>query len=301
MQNTGSIVRTALRLGAVLTLLGTVTIATAQPPAGPGGGGRGGFGGMQGGRRRVVTAANVPVAALTAELKLTDSQTQQIQAIQDQYRKDRRALMPAGGPGGFGGPGGPGGRGGAPGGFGGPGGRGGAPGGPGGAPGGFGGPGGPGGRGGGPGGPGGFGGPGGRPNIDFKKMEDLNTKATSKIEAVLTPAQKKALPGVIKEIGAMQMVQIPVETLGELKLTADQKSKIVGIAEKSQKDLQEKMKSANGDFRSMMPIFQAARDKTHADVMLVLTAPQKATVEKYEKEHPRRGFGGGGRRGGGAP
>jgi Spy/CpxP family protein refolding chaperone len=141
---------------------------------------------------------------------------------------------------------------------------------------------------------------------DLKKMQDLTTKATSSIDAVLTPAQKKELPGALKEIGTMRNAGIPLETLGDLKLTSTQKTKIASIADKAQKDMEVKVKAANGDFQSLMPAIQQARAKTHTDVMATLTASQKAVVEKYEKDHPRRGFGGGmggpgggGRRGGG--
>jgi hypothetical protein len=234
-----------------------------------------------------MTAATTPLPALTAELKLTDKQQAQIKTIQDQAMKDIMAMRPAGGPGGPGGPG-PGGPAGGP-----------RPGGPN--------PGRPGG--GAPGGPGGgFGGRmGGISPEDVKKLQTVSDKASSKIEAVLTSDQKKALPGALKEIGTMRNAGIPVQTLGDLKLTSAQKAKISSIADKAQKDMEVKMKAANGDFMSLGPVFQQARQKTHTDVMATLTTAQKGVIEKYEKEHPRRGGfgggmggpGGGGRRGGG--
>lgn len=106
----------------------------------------------------------------------------------------------------------------------------------------------------------------------------------------------------------MRQAGIPLETLGSLKLTSAQKAKIAGIADKSTQELQAKIRAANGDFQSLMPAFQQARAQTHTSVLAVLTSPQKAIIDKYEKAHPRPAFGGpgggfggpgGGRRGGG--
>ena len=270
-----------LAAGAALGFIGAVASigVMAQPPAGgrpggfgqPGGGRRGG-GGQPGGRMfggRNMTAATTSVSALTAELNLTAKQQQQIKDIQAKFRKDMRAMMPAGGPGGPGGP----------------------------RPGGPGGPNGP--RPGGPGGPGGPR-PGGAP-FDVQKMQDMASKASTSIEAVLTPAQRKQLPGAVKEIGAIGQAGIPIETLGELKLTSAQKAKISTIGDKSQKDMVSQFRSANGDFQKLRPVIQQLRDKAHTDVLAVLTSSQKSVIDKYEKEHPRRGFGGGGPGGFGGP
>jgi Spy/CpxP family protein refolding chaperone len=222
--------------------------------------------------------AVTPVSALSTELKLTGKQQQQVKQAQDKFRKEMSAMMPAGGPGGpprLGGPGGP------------P-----RPGGPNAGPGRPGGPGGPGGgmRG------GGFGG-------NTQKMQDVAKKTSSGIEAVLTPQQKRELPTALKEIGTMRQAGIPLETLGELKLTSSQRSRIGAISVRSQKEMEARVKAANGDYQSLQPAFQQAREKTHSDVMGVLTASQKAIVDKYDKDHPRRGGGGpgGGGRGFGGP
>ncbi len=285
---------TGFLIGAVGLL---AVVAEAQPPAsrpgapgqpgapGPPGGGRmdgrrgGQGGGMRfGSGRNNMTAAMVPAAALASELKLNAKQKNDIETIQGKYRQDMMAAFMAGGPGGPGGPGpgGPGAPGGPPRSSSPNGGRPGAP--------------------GLPGGPGAMGGPGGRGRMggmapaDIKKLQDLSAKATSSIEAVLTPAQKKELPGVIKEVVALRSAGIPLDTLGDLKLTSAQKSKIVSLSDAAQKDMDAKRK-AGGDFRSMM---QDSRKKTHDSVLATLTQPQKAVVDKFEKEHPRRGFGAGG-------
>ena len=284
---------TSIALGIFLGLAGVV--ASGQPPAGrqggpggpggPGGMRGGGMGGGRGGMRgmgRAMTAATTPVPALAAELKLSDRQQKEITGIQDKFRKDMMGMFAGGG---FGGPGGPGGP--RPGGPNAGGGRPGAPGGPG-----------P--RMGGPGG--GMGGPGGRMGgmapADMKKIQDLATSASAKIEGVLTPTQKKELPGALKEIGAMRQAGIPLETLNDLKLNGSQKSRIATITDTAQKDMEAKAKAANGNFQVLGPAFQESRQKTHASVMAVLTSPQKAIIDKYEKDHPRRGRGGPGGGGG---
>jgi hypothetical protein len=67
-----------------------------QPPGGGGAGGGGGRGGQRGGRGfGQLTLASVPAPVLADGLKLSASQVSKIQAIQDQYRKDRTALRPA--------------------------------------------------------------------------------------------------------------------------------------------------------------------------------------------------------------
>ncbi|HLJ57040.1 MAG TPA: hypothetical protein VKT77_18520 [Chthonomonadaceae bacterium] len=262
------------------------TAAVAQPPTGrpgapmqPGGAGRGqgrggGFGGF-GALRRMggnATAATTPIPALAAELNLNAKQQADIKGVQDRFRSDLQALIPAGMRPGGGGPGGPG--------------RGPNAGGP--------------GRGPNAGGPGG----GMRPAFDpalMKKFEAAAVKANAGIEKVLTPAQKKALPAAVKEISTLRQIGIPPDTLGSLKLTAGQKSRIGSVIATSQKQMDAKMKAANGDYQSLAGAFQETRQKTHDAVFAALTAPQKAIIDKYEKEHPRGGRGGFGGPGGGGP
>jgi Spy/CpxP family protein refolding chaperone len=134
----------------------------------------------------------------------------------------------------------------------------------------------------------------------LRKMQGSAKKASADIEAVLTPAQRSAFPRALTEIGALRQARIPVEALGELKLTTSQRAKIVAVSEKSQKFVQAIIRDANGDFRSLGPVLQAEGQKTHTDAMAILTPSQRSVIDRYEKAHPRRGFGGGfgGRRGG---
>lgn len=130
------------------------------------------------------------------------------------------------------------------------------------------------------------------------KMQDERKKNDAQIEAVLTDDQKKALPAFLKDVQTFQTAQLPLPLIGDLKLTEDQKTKMAAVVKQVQTISQEKRQEAmdNQDFQALREIMTqtqtALKDKTRA----LLTADQKAMVEKYEKENPNQGFGG---RGGG--
>jgi Spy/CpxP family protein refolding chaperone len=133
----------------------------------------------------------------------------------------------------------------------------------------------------------------------MQKMQTMNKEADKKITDLLTPEQKKLLPAVLKDIQTLSAVGIPAPTMGDLKLTDDQKKKIADIAAASQKTMQEKMQEArqSGDFQAIREIMMTNRKETHDKALAVLTEDQKKIVAKYEKEHPQqpgRGFGPGG-------
>jgi Spy/CpxP family protein refolding chaperone len=138
----------------------------------------------------------------------------------------------------------------------------------------------------------------------MQKRRELNTKSDDAIKALLTDDQKKMLPDFVKELQGMQQSGIPVAILGDLKLTADQKTKITAQAEKNQTAMQQKMQDARQSGQRMSPQDRMAMMKDAQDkVTELLTPTQRAMVEKYNRDHPNQGFGGpgGGRqRGGGA-
>ena len=137
------------------------------------------------------------------------------------------------------------------------------------------------------------------------KMQEERKKNDAQVEAVLTDDQKKALPAFLKDVQTFQTAQLPLALIGDLKLTEDQKTKMAAVVKQVQTISQEKRQEAmdNQDFQALREIMTqtqtALKDKTRA----LLTADQKAMVEKYEKENPNQGFGGFGGRGGrgGAP
>jgi Spy/CpxP family protein refolding chaperone len=111
------------------------------------------------------------------------------------------------------------------------------------------------------------------------KLRELSQQATKDIEAVLTDEQKTKWADARKEFALYTLAGIPAPLYGEVKLTGDQKTKLEAI----QKETTEKLQGAPQDQRRT--INQDARQKAGD----ILTADQKAAVEKYNKEHPRQG------------
>jgi Spy/CpxP family protein refolding chaperone len=136
-----------------------------------------------------------------------------------------------------------------------------------------------------------------------QKMTSLTEETTKSIEGVLTAEQNKQAPAFLKSVGGYRTVGIPLEVVPDLKLTSDQKSKIAAIADAAQKQIQDEIAKAQavgggqggGGFQGIQELMKANRDKAAA----VLTPSQKATLDKYNADHPQRGFGGGRRGGGG--
>ena len=132
-----------------------------------------------------------------------------------------------------------------------------------------------------------------------QKRRDIATKSDDAIKAVLTDDQKAKLPDFVKELQGMQQSGIPVAILGDLKLTADQKTKITAQAEKNQTAMQQKMQEARASGQRMSPQDRMAMMKDAQDkVSELLTPTQRAMVDKYNRDHPNQGFGGFGGPGG---
>jgi len=146
--------------------------------------------------------------------------------------------------------------------------------------------------------------PGAAPNPDAReKMQSLNTETTDKMTAVLTTDQQAKLPDVLKSLGNYRAVGIQLGALSVLKLTSDQKTKIVALAEASTKERTAKMAElqAGGgqpDRTAMMQAFQDMQKATAAKLDAILTSNQKTALAAYNKEHPQQ-FGPNGRGGGG--
>ena len=121
--------------------------------------------------------------------------------------------------------------------------------------------------------------PGGQPDPASRdKRRELNQKGVAHIEAILTTEQKDKLKTAMAEMTTLRSVGIPMALAGQLKLTDDQKKKIADVS----KEIREKMQNGGqgADRRALM---QEGRTKVEA----ILTADQKAAIEKYNKEHPR--------------
>lgn len=141
------------------------------------------------------------------------------------------------------------------------------------------------------------------------KITALNDQAKKDIEALLTPEQLKKSATLIKTAGIYNSVGIPLGVVADLKLTADQDTKIAAIAADAQKadvTMQKDMADAQGDDQKTQDLRQArqaARKATQDKALAVLTDAQKTMLTQYQKDHPggRGGNGGGNRQPAPAP
>lgn len=109
-----------------------------------------------------------------------------------------------------------------------------------------------------------------------EKLAALNKQATTDIEAVLTQEQKDRFKALALEIRMYRAAGLPVALIPELKLTAEQKTKIADIE-----------KAAAPQPGAQPADRRAARQKEREDILAVLTPEQKAALDKYEQAHPR--------------
>lgn len=125
--------------------------------------------------------------------------------------------------------------------------------------------------------------PGQPPSAEtMQQMREIGTKADKEIESLLTDEQKKKAAPLVKELGAYASVGLPPAALEALKLTDDQKKKIMDIAAKLQKDVaalpQEEQRQKGREIR------QASR----AETTKLLTEEQKKELEKFQQANGQR-------------
>ncbi|HSV72689.1 MAG TPA: Spy/CpxP family protein refolding chaperone [Chthonomonadales bacterium] len=141
--------------------------------------------------------------------------------------------------------------------------------------------------------------PGQQPQRDparAQEMRDLGRRANEDILAVLNEQQRQRLPEVIRHMGALRTAGIPLQALGVLRLTQDQRARIVQMVQtetEALRDLQPEERRART--REAM---QGIRERVGA----VLTAEQRTALARWNEEQrqQRRQRGGGGAGGGGA-
>ena len=257
-----------------LALPSACTLAQGRPGGmrgGPGGQPGGMMGGPGGGMRRPrgpLTLNRVPSEALKGPLSLNDAQMKKMDAIRSKFRDQVQAMFQAAG----------GGMGGRPGMGGGPG-MGGRP------------------------GMGGMGGATMQKNMD--KIQTLAKKNNDEMMGVLNAGQRAKVPGLIATFEAVQSAGLPMGAAGDLKLTPAQQKKLgaLGAAARAKQMRAFQSMGQGGDRGAMMEKFRGMRDEQRKAAMAVLTPAQRTTIDKYEKAHPRGGFGGmgGGMRGPGGP
>ena len=117
------------------------------------------------------------------------------------------------------------------------------------------------------------------------KSQQLEKTANESILALLTDSQKTAAASLLRLLPALREAGIPLEVLGNLSLTDDQKTQIAAVV-KADRD------AANGDMSREL------HDKIHTDVMALLSSDQQATLTAYLKAHPQTKGGPGGGPGG---
>jgi Spy/CpxP family protein refolding chaperone len=136
----------------------------------------------------------------------------------------------------------------------------------------------------------------------MEKMRSLNEEAGKQIEAVLSPEQKRKLATLLKTMDDYRVAGLPYEAAPVLKLTADQSQKLAAIAAKARKALKpiaDKMQAGQADMRENFQAMGEAMRPIRAETMAMLTAEQKAALQKFNEERMQRW---GGRRGqGGGP
>lgn len=132
------------------------------------------------------------------------------------------------------------------------------------------------------------------------KIDAIIKGADQKIMAVLNADQKKRAPALLKEMQALRNSGLPMSLAGSLKLTDAQIAKLEAIG-KERSEAMRKLFEGNQDRMAAMQQMGQIREDARKKALGVLNAAQKAAVEKWEKEHPRRAFMGGGPGGPGGP
>jgi Spy/CpxP family protein refolding chaperone len=122
----------------------------------------------------------------------------------------------------------------------------------------------------------------------FQGVRDAQQAANTEITAVLTAQQKGKVEDIVREFGAYQQLGIPLQVLGEVKLTDAQKAKLKPIAEEMQNKVQELRAGGGQPDRQAR---QQLRQEYSAKALAILTAEQKATIEKWRQANsmPRPG------------
>ena len=126
-----------------------------------------------------------------------------------------------------------------------------------------------------------------------QKRLDIANKADSDIEAALTDDQKIALTNFKRDLQVMQQAGLPLDMVGDLNLTDDQRQKITAQARENQRTVRQKATEAQQSGTTMTSEARTAMLKENRDKILALLTPeQRATLDKYGKEHPAPGTGG---------
>lgn len=114
-----------------------------------------------------------------------------------------------------------------------------------------------------------------------QKLTELSRQANQDVENVLNADQKSKLQAALKDMPALLSLGIPIQVLPDLKLTEDQKTKLVAIG----KDATEKLQALSPEDRRAKG--RDIRTDAHNQALAVLNADQKKVLDDYLKAHPR--------------
>jgi len=135
------------------------------------------------------------------------------------------------------------------------------------------------------------------------KMTEINDKTTKDIDAILKDDQKAQSVALVKNLQSLVTLRVPLQTYSDLKLTADQKTKLAAAAAEVAKDRTAKQAEVAaarqaGDQAKAQELQRAMFGNGQPDdkALAILTADQKEIVTKYIKDNPQRGRRPGGRR-----
>jgi len=133
------------------------------------------------------------------------------------------------------------------------------------------------------------------------KMTELGQKSAKDIDAILKDDQKTQATAMVKNLQMLQTLRIPYQTLDDLKLTDEQKTKLAAIAadvtkERTAKQAEIRAAQQSGDTAKAQELQQAFfasafGGKPDEKAMAVLTADQKDVIDKWQKANPQRGGG----------
>lgn len=115
-----------------------------------------------------------------------------------------------------------------------------------------------------------------------QKRRDITQQAVTEINNVLTPEQRAKVREAAPELGMLRSLGVPLQVLGDLKLTDEQKQKILQIA----KDIVEKVRELPNEERraKMRELLAEARPKVQA----LFTDEQKAVLQKARAGNRQR-------------
>lgn len=128
----------------------------------------------------------------------------------------------------------------------------------------------------------------------FEKMRALDRAANQKLASLLTAEQKKRVPGLLQDVRLFAEAGLPIELIGDLNLTVEQKKQIAAAVAEVRQGLRQKLEAArqNGDREAMREIFESSRQETYDKALSFMTAEQREMTEKFVAAHPRPERGG---------